>query len=509
MKMLIGYGILILFLALVVVVLEVSKRRERDFTDYAVAGRSMGASFQTWSFLNSWLPGTVFISFAGLAAGSGVIGFYLLPYSLLAVVLMFFMARRVFSWGKRFNLRTQADFVGMRYNSKPTRVVAAVIGIISSLPWIILGMQSLGLVFSYLSFGAVTPKEAVFIGIGLLALRQVWTVRMGTRGLVISDVVQSFAAYVMGTLIAVGLIVYLVTQGHGLSAVDPAFFSFPGAGSTLGPLYFMSIVLTGAFGAWCWPEMFVRLFTARSVRTIQRSAIQAAPIVFVFVGAVMTLAMLASSLGSVKSAPDNVWFEVASAGGVVVLALAAVAVVGATMGNVNANAQAVGAQAAQDIVHVNGASDKRIIQTAKISIAAVTIVCAAGAFATADVTSGLVTLALASYQGIVQLAPSLLLGIFWRRGTASGAVGGMIAGFATAVTLQILYPVSIPWLWGLTSGFVGLIINVIVYLAFSLASRTTQREQERVDEMFDDLRPRAAESAAASHPDLDPDPVAR
>src|SRR5690242_9277244 len=139
MKMFIGYGIVFLFFLLVVVVLEVSKRRERDFTDYAVAGRSMGASFQTWSFLNSWLPGTVFISFAGLAAGSGVIGFYLLPYSLLAVVLMFFMARRVFNWGHHFNLRTQADFVGMRYNSKPTRVVAAIIGIISSLPWIILG----------------------------------------------------------------------------------------------------------------------------------------------------------------------------------------------------------------------------------------------------------------------------------------------------------------------------------------------------------------------------------
>lgn len=476
MEMLIGYGSVFLFCVLIVVVLEVSNQKDQDFTDYAVAGRSFSASYQTWSFLNSWLPGTVFISFAGLAASSGVVGFYLLPYSLLAIVLMFFMARRVFDWGKRFNLRTQADFVGMRYNSKPARVVAAVIGIVSSLPWVVLGMQSLGLVFSYLSFGVVSPRAAVFIGIGLLAVRQIWTVRMGARGVVISDVVQGIGAYVLGTLVAVGMIVYLVTNGHGLAQVPEGFFSFPGLNSELGPLYYMSIVLTGAFGAWCRPEMFVRLFTARSVRTIQRSAIQAAPMIFVFVGALMTLSLLASSLDVVSASPDNVWFDVASIGGVGVLTLASIAVIGATMGNVNANAHALGAQTAQDVVHINGADDVRTTRTARIAVGTVAVVCAAGALATADVTSGLITLALASYQGIVQLSPSLLLGIFWRRGTAAGAIGGMVVGFATAATLQLMFPVSIPGLWGLTSGVVGLLVNLLVYVVSALVAPNGRAE---------------------------------
>lgn len=488
MNMLIGYGAIALFLLVVIAVLEKTRRADVGFTDYAVAGRSFGSWFQTMSFLNTWLPGAVFISFAGLAAEAGVIGFYWLPYALLVVVLMFFMAQRVHDWGRQWDLSTQADLLGLRYGSTAVRVVAAVIGVVSSFPWVVLGMQSLGLVFSYLSFGRVSPDVAILISIGVLAVRQLWTVRMGMRGVVISDMVQSIVAYVLGLCIIVGLLVWLVTNGHGLNQVPDSHFTIPGPGSAVGPLYLMSLVLTGTMGGWCWPDIFVRLFTARSTAVIKKSAVQAAPILFVFATALTLLALFAASLPSVAAAPGSVWFITAGVGGTVLVSLAGLVVLAATMGNVDANLQATGIQLTHDVLpRRTRTADGRETHTAKFAVLTLTILAAITATATIKSTTGLASLAILSYQGICQLAPTLLLGIFWRRGNAVGAVGGMVSGIVTAAVLQLTYPTSVPWLGGMTSGVAGLIVNTAVYVAAAVFIRRTAEEDTRVASLFTDL----------------------
>lgn len=482
--MAVAYGMVLVFLAVVVVVLERSKRAEGSLTEYAVAGRSFGPWWQTMAFLNTWLPGTIFISFAGLAADSGVIGYYVITYSLLAILFMFFMAGKVQGWGHAFDLRTQADLVGMRYDSPTVRRVAALIGVVSMFPWLVLGFQSLGLVFSYLSFGAVGTTGAIVIGIVVLAVRQIWTVRFGMRGLVISDMVQGIMAYGVGTVLALGLLVWLLRQGADVAHIPAEMLQLPGLGSESGPLYFFSIVLTGALGAWCWPDIFVRLFTAKDARTTQRSAAQAAPILFVFALVLLTMALLAHQLPEVAAAPDDVWFLVAAHGGVVVLALAGICVLAATMGNVGAIAAASGTQIAQDVLRVPD-DDARTVTVVKIAVVGVTALAVVGAVLTSGVTTGLVALALTSYQGVVQLAPALYLGLFWRRGTAAGAVAGMVSGFAVASVLQVLYPTSIPWLAGLTSGVVGLLVNTAVYLVLAAVRPPSPAESARVDALFD------------------------
>lgn len=488
MNMLIGYGAVAVFFAIVIVVLEKSRRGGDDFTEYAVAGRSFGSWFQTMSFLNTWLPGAVFISFAGLAAGAGAIGFYWLPYGLLVVVLMFFMSQRVHQWGRRWDLRTQADLLGMRYGSRPVRAVAAVIGVVSSFPWVVLGMQALGLVFYYLSFGRVSPDTAIVISIAFLAVRQIWTIRMGMRGIVVSDMVQSLVAYVFGLCLIVGLLVWLFTHGHGLSGVPASHFLLPGPGSAAGPLYLMSLVLTGTLGGWCWPDIFARLFTARSTAVIKKSAVQAAPVLFVFSAALALLAFLAISVHGVSGAPGSVWFIVAGVGGAGLVAAAGLVVLAATMGNVDANLQATGIQLTHDVLpRRSGTSDGRETHAAKLVVVALTILAAIAATATIKTSSGLASLAILSYQGIVQLAPALLLGIFWRRGNAAGAVAGMVSGFATAAALQLAYPVSVPWLGGLTSGVAGLIVNTAVYVACALLFRRDASEDARIAVLFADL----------------------
>ncbi len=484
MDMLIGFGGLILFLLLTIVAMERGKKKAQDFGDYATAGRSFGPFYAMMAYVNTFLPGTVFISFAGLAALSGLIGYYLLAYGMVGVLLMVALSKPVFRWGKRFNLGTQSGLLALRYRSRSVRIVASIIGVVSTIPWIVLGLQSLALVFEYLSSGAIVPIVAIVLSVLVIVIRQIWTVRHGMRGIIISDMVQGIFAYFVGTIIAIGLIVALLTNGHGFADVPEGFTSLRGPGEVYGPLYALAITLTGALGTWCWPDIFVRLFTVRSTRTIRQTAGYAAPLMLVFTTAVLTVAYLASSDERVSAAPDHVWFILAGDGGVLVLTLACIAVVGATLGNVGANIQAVGAQAANDIVGVLRPDNPVDVRVAKWAVGITTLISALIALTTLNSVSGLVGLALVSYQGIVQLAPTLLLGIFWKRATAAGAVAGMVVGFAMAAVLQILYPVQIPWLGGLTSGIVAMVVNTLVLVLVSIAKPQSEAERARVDELW-------------------------
>jgi hypothetical protein len=180
-RLLITFGMVAVFFAAVISILYVAHIKDTSFTDYAVGGRSFNGFYVAMSFLNTWWPGTTFIAFAGLSAASGVIGFYALLYSLLTVMLMYLMARRVWIWGARFNLRTQSDLLALRFNSKHIRTIATVISVISLFPWIVLGMQALGLVFRYLSLNHLSVIAAMLLGVALMAIRQIWTIQMGMR----------------------------------------------------------------------------------------------------------------------------------------------------------------------------------------------------------------------------------------------------------------------------------------------------------------------------------------
>ncbi len=482
--MIVTLGLNVVFFAVVIYVLQRAHIADRTFTDYAVGGRSFGGFYQAMSFLNTWYPGVTFVAFAGLAAGSGVLAFYPLTYSALTVVLMYLMARRVWVWGNRFDLRTQPDLFALRYGSRQIRTLAAVIGVLSGFPWLVLGMQALGALFRFMSLGTISFTTAVVIGVAVMVVRQFWTIRMGMRGVVISDMVQGVVAYIGGTVLIIGLIVWLVAaRGVTFSSIAPPMFDIPGLGSKQGPLYLFSLMFTGMLGGWCWPAIFVRLYTADGVRSLKSSAAIGLPLGTIFYAVLVILAMLASALPEVAKSPNDVWFVLSQqAGGTVLLGLAGVIVLAASMGNIDGAIQATGAQIANDIVgNYWSLPQGRMVLVAKLGMGVITLL---AAWLSCLSLPQLFTLAVLSYQGIIQLAVPQFLGIAWKRGNKVGAIGGMAGGFIVAVLLETWYPGFLPWAYGLTSGVVGLAVNLVIYVAAAYAIPHTAAERRRLDGIF-------------------------
>jgi SSS family solute:Na+ symporter len=60
----------------------------------------------------------------------------------------------------------------------------------------------------------------------------------------------------------------------------------------------------------------------------------------------------------------------------------------------------------------------------------------------------------------------------------------MTGGVATVCALQITWPVGIPWAFGLTTGAIGLVANLGIFLLAHLLIARTSDEQVRLDKLF-------------------------
>ena len=484
-------GMLGVFFLGIIAVLYLTLKKSKSFDDYAVGGRSFGPWLVAMSYVNSWWPGTVFISFAGLSVASGVFGFYGLAYSTLGLAAMYFIASRAWRWGKRYNLVTQPDLLRLRYGSKAVGVVTSIIGVIAILPWVILGMQALATVFSIASGGTWALPVCLIIGLATVLIRQIWTVRMGMRGLVYTDMYQGLVAYVIAAIVCVLLLVAPNSPANWsyLIEIPDQLLFLPGDGDSYGPLYMFSSVFTGVVGALCWPMSFVRIYTANNVKSVKKSTNYAMLIAGGFY-ALLTIVMLAAShITGVAANPQAGWTTLLeNYGGVWLLGLGLTMIFAGSIGHIDGSVQAAGTQIANDIV--GSKVELTDAQKTVISKASMMLFIALAAVL-AYFTNGmdrLQLLAQISYQAVVQISVPLFLGIFFKFGNKNGALAGMIAGFVVAAGLTIAFPDDIPALGSITGGVVALFVNLLVYVTVSLLTKTPDAERTRVDELFDIAR---------------------
>ena len=484
-------GMLGVFFLGIIAVLYLTLKKSKSFDDYAVGGRSFGPWLVAMSYVNSWWPGTVFISFAGLSVASGVFGFYGLAYSTLGLAAMYFIASRAWRWGKRYNLVTQPDLLRLRYGSKAVGVVTSIIGVIAILPWVILGMQALATVFSIASGGTWALPVCLIIGLATVLIRQIWTVRMGMRGLVYTDMYQGLVAYVIAAIVCVLLLVAPNSPANWsyLAEIPDQLLFLPGDGDSYGPLYMFSSVFTGVVGALCWPMSFVRIYTANNVKSVKKSTNYAMLIAGGFYALLTVVMLSAAHITGVAANPQAGWTTLLeNYGGVWLLGLGLTMIFAGSIGHIDGSVQAAGTQIANDIV--GSKIELSDVQKTIVSKGSMVLFIALAAVL-AYFTNGmdrLQLLAQISYQAVVQISVPLFLGIFFKFGNKNGALAGMIVGFVVAAALTVTFPDDIPALGSITGGVVALFVNLFVYVAVSLLTKTLDAERTRVDELFDVAR---------------------
>ena len=435
----------------------------RSFEDYATANRSFGFFALTFSVLATWIVGSMYTAWAGMAITYGYTALYCIAYAIITMIVMYYVAPKTYIWGAKYGIKTQSELLGFRYQSKSIRMLTGIWGIVFTIPWLIVEIVTQGYVFAYATGGLISQFWGMVIGIIVVA---VFVSLGGMRSVITANVFQGLILIFGGT----ALMIYFVYKYFGGFASGfemvineyPEMLTYPGPGWDPPTPYWTSIVILSGLGGFLWPWAYNKLFASDSIRTIKISALLAPIIYAIFFSIFVLTAIFIHSYDQALSDVQGAFLWIASESGPIALGFLGVIIMASTVGTVSGILQAISTTVSRDIAQVinSNISDKRAVNIARISVVVISLISLL--FGTADLGL-MVFLALFTYDGIILLFPVVILGLFWKRANKEGAIIGLIAGTALSMFLRFFNPIFINS-WGWQPGVYGLILSFIIMI---------------------------------------------
>ncbi len=516
--------------------------RVRTTAGFYVAEQGIPALPNGAAIAADWMSAASFISMAGLISFLGFDGaIYLLGWTGGYVLLALLLAPYLRKYGKY----TVPDFIGDRY-SDVARVVAVVAAIFVSLTYVAGQMRGVGIVFS--RFIGVGITTGVVIG---MAVVFVYAVLGGMKGITWTQVAQ-YSILIVAYLIPAWAIAAKLAdipipqisfgqvaedlnrlqRDFGLDAYTDAFTARPQQDVFL-------VALALMIGTAGLPHIIIRFYTTRSVRAARFSAGWAllfiallyttAPAVAVFAktnllqdvagksiagrpqwvknwqetglitikdengnGRIDSLSDTKAATGEIQVDPDIIVLANPEIAGLPapVIGLVAAGGLAAALSTAAGLLLVIGSAVGHDVFYrfvKPDATERQRLLAGRIGVALAIGV--AGYFGVHP--PGFVGQVVAFAFGLAAASffPAIVLGIFWKRANAAGAIAGMVVGLGfTALYMYLaLYQGMEPW-FGISPegiGAVGAAINFIVAIAVSLATRAPS---EQVQALVEEVR---------------------
>ncbi len=484
-------------------------------------------------YCTSW----TFFGSVGLASRSGFDFLTIYVGPILMIGLCSPLIMRLVRLAKAKNITSIADFMAARYGkNQAVAATVALIAIVGTIPYIALQLKavssSVGTILTHITtHTASAPPVIGDIALFVAMLMATFAVLFGTRhidatehqdGLMLAIATESLIK--LAAFLAVGLFVtYWMFDGpadlfsQAMQRADTAavLTNAPGLGTIIAMtlLSFFAIVLL--------PRQFhVTVVENHDEREVKRAAW-----VFPIYLFLINLFVIPIAIGGLLTFPrgqvDSDMFVLAlplSAGSGFFTIAAFVGGLSAATAMVIVESVALSIMASNDLVVplvlkqrsalITGSSDVGALLLRIRRIAIFVILFLAYLYYRSVGDAQLASIGLLSFAAVAQLAPAFFGGLFWRRGTAFGAIGGMIIGIlawsytlllpsvtdAAAITGDILRagPWGISWLRPqsllgldlptLAHGvFWSLALNIFAYVGLSLARSPAPIERVQAD----------------------------
>src|SRR4051795_12050749 len=238
--------------------------------EWGLGGRNFG-SWISWFLIGGDLyTAYTFVAVPALLFGSGAVGFFAVPYTIIIFPMAFIVAPRLWSVAHRHGYVTPADFVRGRHGSPTLALMIALTGIVATMPYIALQLVGIGAVMRTMGISGEWPLIIAFV---ILAA---YTYQSGLRAPALIAFVKDALIYIV-VLVAV---IYIPIKLGGFDAIfgaaDKKFASTPETtdGVLLGNaqvLGFSTLAFGSALAIWLYPHSVTGLLASRSRDTIRRN----------------------------------------------------------------------------------------------------------------------------------------------------------------------------------------------------------------------------------------------
>ncbi|MGO9834816.1 MAG: monocarboxylate uptake permease MctP [Polyangiaceae bacterium] len=178
--------------------------------EWGLGGRRFG-TVVTWFLLGGDLyTAYTFIAVPALVFGAGALGFFALPYTIIAYPFVFVVMPRLWSVSNKHGYITAADFVRGRFDSGALALAIAVTGLLATMPYIALQLVGIQVVLGAMGIEGQGVMHDLPLVIAFVILAA-YTYQSGLRAPALIAVVKDAIIYV--TVIAAVVIIPIELGG--------------------------------------------------------------------------------------------------------------------------------------------------------------------------------------------------------------------------------------------------------------------------------------------------------
>ena len=449
--------------------LEGSKETENT-KDYLTGGGKLGGWTIALSFYATFVSTNSFVGHAGKSWDVGLI-WYVKGLVIVAscYIAWYVVAPRFFRRAREYDSLTVPDFLGTRYESSLLRRIAAVI---------IFGAAALYLVAVYkgsaLALQQFLGLDYKVAAVAVFFVVTTYTLAGGFRSVVLTDAVQ-------GLLMAVGAVVIFAAvlyKGGGLGAIlDQVKTQDPSLVSWQGKMPFLSIFglsLAGGMKLLVDPRQISRIYGLENEKALGVARIWSPLLMLVTYACLLPIGVFAHALVPAEAIQDSdhvmpYLLGTAEVLGPVLSSFFLLVLLSAAMSSLDSVLLVAGSSVGRDLLIVDEESDAKTLTRTRfwvVVLSLVSMLFALNPFG--DIVS------ITAFSGSLYAAcflPSLIVGLFWSRGTKMGSLVSVVLGAITVVGGH--YANRTGW-WDLHEVYVGTALALVVYVGVSLATRPTR-----------------------------------
>ncbi|AKG75012.1 sodium:solute symporter family protein [Salinicoccus halodurans] len=484
------YGIIMLLIGIITFLRN--KKVHSSLDEYYLGGRSLGTLVLFFTFFATQYSGNTVIGYSAEAYRVGYANLVTVPFFIMIVLVYLLYAPRLYKLSRKHNIVTPVDWLQLRFRSKAVSMLGAIIMLYALGNFLLEQLIAIGQGVAGLTGGTVPYQVGVIFFITIMIIYG-WL--GGMRSVAYTDTMQGIALLVGVFMLLIGTILYfggLPEAGDYIRAYSPENLGVP---EGIGLVTWSNFLILVGFGAAVYPNAIQRIFSAKNERALKKSLTQMAWMPFLTAGVVFVIGILAYTafpdlsvaeseqvVGMMASviANENIIFYVA----MILLFGGIIAAIVSTADSVLLTFSSI---ISKDLYgrYINPeASDNKKIMVGKV----LGVVAVAFLLVIAwNPPATLYQVFVLKLEILVQVAPAIILGLYWKRSHAKSVFTGMLAGtlLAAFFTFTGLKPL------GIFSGIWGLMLNLVVYTVGSFIFGTVSSTESAQDMLEENKVPSA------------------
>ena len=238
--------------------------------EWGLGGRTFG-TWITWFLMGGDLyTAYTIIAVPAVLYGGGALGFFAVPYAILAYPYMMTVMPRLWKVCQRHGYVTLADFARGRYGSRSLTLAVALTGVLALMPYIALQLVGMRVVLAAMGLSGETPLVVAFI---ILAA---YTYSSGLRAPAIIAVVKDVMLTIMVLAAVILLPFKLGGYAHIFELANQALaHRTPAATIFLKPAQFLpyaTLSFGSALALMLYPHTATAVLSAKSANVVRRNA---------------------------------------------------------------------------------------------------------------------------------------------------------------------------------------------------------------------------------------------